>query len=115
MPRAEQGSPEPGEGESRPGGGDGEEPGGKGGSGSGPNQQGAAQPQTPEPRGGGSPRQDNSQRSPRLPQFDPQKDMSADQAANLLEAVENLEREQRRAQADEERRQRARRATEKDW
>ena len=53
--------------------------------------------------------------SVRLPNFDPQEDMSAEQAANLLEAVENLEREQRRAQAEEERRQRARTATEKDW
>ena len=55
------------------------------------------------------------QRSARLPGFNPQRDMSAEQAAFLLEAVENLEREQRRAQAAEQRRQRARTATEKDW
>jgi tetratricopeptide (TPR) repeat protein len=54
-------------------------------------------------------------RSPRLPQFDPQQDMSAEQAAALLEAVENLEREQRRAQAEAERAIRARTAVEKDW
>jgi tetratricopeptide (TPR) repeat protein len=56
-----------------------------------------------------------AERSSRLPQFDPQEDMSADQAAALLEAVENLEREQRRADADQRRRQRGRIVVEKDW
>jgi Ca-activated chloride channel family protein len=68
-----------------------------------------------EPGGAQQPPRQTGPRSSRLPRFDPQEDMSAEQAANLLEAVENLEREQRRAQAEEERRQRARNATEKDW
>lgn len=72
-------------------------------------------PQPGEQPGGAPQQQPPPPRSSRLPNFDPQEDMSADQAANLLEAVENLEREQRRAQAEEERRQRARRSTEKDW
>lgn len=71
-------------------------------------------PPQPGEQPGGAP-QPEPPRSSRLPNFDPQEDMSAEQAANLLEAVENLEREQRRAQAEEERRQRARTATEKDW
>jgi tetratricopeptide (TPR) repeat protein len=69
---------------------------------------GGAEDQAEGPRQGGA-------RSPRLPAFAPQRDMSAEQAAALLEAVENLEREQRRAQAEEQQRQRARRATERDW
>jgi tetratricopeptide (TPR) repeat protein len=78
------------------------------------------QPQGGDPKGeqqpqGGNQQQKPQQRSSRLPQFDPQKDMSAEQAAALLEAVENLEREQRRAQAAQERLQRAKKATEKDW
>ncbi len=77
------------------------------------------QPQAPQPQGGqpqgGQPQQGQAQRSPRLPGFNPQKDMSAEQAASLLEAVENLEREQRRARAEQQRRDRARTATEKDW
>jgi tetratricopeptide (TPR) repeat protein len=35
-----------------------------------------------------------------LPQFEAQPDMSAEQAASILQAVENLEREQRRAEAE---------------
>jgi Ca-activated chloride channel family protein len=52
-------------------------------------------------------------RSDRLPRFEDQPDMSADQAAALLEAVENLERRQRQQAAAE----RARRpsAGRKDW
>jgi Ca-activated chloride channel family protein len=72
----------------------------------------------PEPRptpGGKEGGQGQAGRSPRLPGFDPQKDMSAEQAASLLEAVENLEREQRRAQAEEQRKVRARRASDEDW
>lgn len=48
-----------------------------------------------------------------LPQFRNQPDMSAQEAAALLEAVENLERQQRRKQAAERSRQRA--AQGKDW
>jgi tetratricopeptide (TPR) repeat protein len=114
---------------------------GAGGSGAGPPQPGAGGGQAPQqPAGGGEqaspeatgegeagrqggaggegdePRQGErgGARSPRLPGFAPQQDMSAEQAAALLEAVENLEREQRRQQAEELRR-RARRTTEKDW
>lgn len=72
------------------------------------------QPQQPQPQSGAN-QPGQGQRSARLPGFNPQRDMSAEQAAFLLEAVENLEREQRRAQAAEQRRQRARTATEKDW
>jgi Ca-activated chloride channel family protein len=72
------------------------------------------QPQPPQPQNG-QPQQGQGQRSPRLPGFNPQRDMSAEQAASLLEAVENLEREQRRARAEQQRRERARAATEKDW
>jgi Ca-activated chloride channel family protein len=107
----EQGEPRPGDTETQP----------QGEGGDGPREDGQGQPEgaRPPPEGDGGagppPRPERSKRSPRLPRFDPQEDMSAEQAANLLEAVENLEREQRRAQADEERRQRARRSTEKDW
>jgi Ca-activated chloride channel family protein len=48
-----------------------------------------------------------------LPQFRNQPDMSAQEAAALLQAVENLEREQRRKQASERAQQRGTR--EKDW
>jgi Ca-activated chloride channel family protein len=77
-------------------------------------QQKQPQPQQPQPQPGEQ-QQGQGQRSARLPNFQPQRDMSAEQAAFLLEAVENLEREQRRAQAAEQRRQRARTASEKDW
>jgi tetratricopeptide (TPR) repeat protein len=54
--------------------------------------------------------------SPALPDFQDQEDMSAEQATALLEAVEALEREQRRARAEEQRRLRAARlGVEKDW
>ena len=76
--------------------------------------EGQQQPQQPQPQSGSN-QPGQGQRSARLPGFNPQRDMSAEQAAFLLEAVENLEREQRRAQAAEQRRQRARTATEKDW
>ncbi len=69
-------------------------------------------PQQPQP---GAQQPSQGQRSQRLPNFNPQRDMSAEQAAFLLEAVENLEREQRRAQAAEQRRRRAQTVTEKDW
>ncbi len=72
-------------------------------------------PQGAQPPASGLPQQGQMGRSPRLPRFNPQKDMSADQAAALLEAVENLEREQRREQAERERVERARSSTEEDW
>jgi tetratricopeptide (TPR) repeat protein len=77
--------------------------------------QGEQPPQPQPPPQAGASQQGKAQRSARLPNFNPQRDMSAEQAAFLLEAVENLEREQRRAQAEEQRRRRARTATEKDW
>jgi tetratricopeptide (TPR) repeat protein len=70
--------------------------------------------QQEEPPPGGGERGQRG-RSPRLPDFDPQQDMSAEQAAALLEAVENLEREQRRAQAEELRMRRARQSGDRDW
>lgn len=48
-----------------------------------------------------------------LPRFTDQKDMTAEQAAAILQAVENLEREQRREQALEQ--ARAKSGVEKDW
>ncbi|MCP4203542.1 MAG: tetratricopeptide repeat protein [bacterium] len=48
-----------------------------------------------------------------LPQFEEQPDMSAEQAAAILEAVENLEREQRRKQAEQEMKKRPHKG--KDW
>lgn len=89
--------------------------------------QGADRPPQGEPRPklssadqqGHGPQQDNPQDHPGrsrdepLPQFRNQPDMSADQAASILEAVENLERQQRQAQAA----QRARKNSKggKDW
>jgi tetratricopeptide (TPR) repeat protein len=81
----DQGAPKPGEGpESR---------------------QGGAPPQSPQPRPGGG--------DARLKGFRNQPDMSAGEAAALLNAVENLERQQRREQAEKRARQRA--AQDKDW
>ncbi|MCH7664523.1 MAG: hypothetical protein IH936_01130 [Acidobacteria bacterium] len=57
--------------------------------------------------------QDESERSRQLPQFEEQPDMTAEQAAAILEAVENLERAQRRKQAEEQMKKRARKG--KDW
>jgi len=48
-----------------------------------------------------------------LPDFEEQPDMTAEQAAAILEAVENLEREQRRKEAQE--RARESRTGERDW
>lgn len=65
---------------------------------------------------GGPPAPEESEPSPKLPDFEPQEDMTAEQAAALLDAVDALERDQRRAQAAETRRLRALAAgTEKDW
>lgn len=78
--------------------------------------QGAQQGAQPQPQPTPQPNQSpQAARSPRLPGFDPQKDMSADQAAALLEAVENLEREQRRARAEQQRSARRRQASDEDW
>lgn len=62
---------------------------------------------SPEP---GSP---ESGSDPRLPDFEPQPEMSQEQAAAILEAVENLEREERRRRAEE--RLRSRRRGDRDW
>lgn len=58
------------------------------------------------------PQGDEGRKQP-MPQFEDQPDMSAEQAAAILEAVENLEREQRRQQAAEESKKRPRKG--KDW
>ena len=68
-------------------------------------QQGERQPQQGEPGAQGQQRP--------LPQFRDQEDMTAEQAAAILQAVENLEREQRREQALEQ--ARAKSDVEKDW
>ena len=72
------------------------------------------QPPQPSPAGPGGeqrPRQ-RPQGSP-LPKFDEQPDMSAGEAAALLESVENLERQQRRDTAAKQSRRKALRG--KDW
>ena len=56
--------------------------------------------------------QEQQKESP-LPDFEEQQDMTAEQAAAILEAIENLERDQRRKQAEERSRRRAREG--KDW
>ena len=61
-----------------------------------------------QPRAGQRPPQQNP-----LPQFQDQKDMTAEQAAAILQAVENLERQQRREQARAV--ARAKTSVEKDW
>jgi Ca-activated chloride channel family protein len=61
------------------------------------------QPPKPGPGQGKSP----------LPQFQEQEDMTAKQAADLLQSVENLERQQRRQRALEQ--SQARHGVEKDW
>jgi Ca-activated chloride channel family protein len=67
--------------------------------------------QPEEQRGSGEEEQEERQ-SP-LPDFENQEDMTAEQAAAILEAVENLEREQRRQQAAERARKRTKSG--KDW
>ena len=62
----------------------------------------------PQPQQGGG-----SERESPLPQFKDQQDMSAEQAASILQAVENLERERRREEAKA--RARAKTSVEKDW
>lgn len=72
------------------------------------NQQGD-QGQQPPPQG----RPDKPGDQGQLPQFRNVPDMSAEEAAALLQSVENLEREQRRKQAAERAQQRS--SQEKDW
>jgi tetratricopeptide (TPR) repeat protein len=66
----------------------------------------------PPQQAGPRPAQPGEQGQP-LPQFRNQPDMTAQEAAALLESVENLERQQRRKQAAERARQRSTQA--KDW
>lgn len=68
--------------------------------------------QGPPQQTGPRPSQPGDQGQP-LPQFRNQPDMSAQEAAALLESVENLERQQRRKQAAERAKQRG--SQEKDW
>lgn len=75
-----------------------------------PQQQGQQQKQGDQ----GDPRQNGNQgQDDRLPQFRNQPEMSGREAASVLAAVENLERQQRRDQAAKRARQRAVRG--KDW
>ena len=67
----------------------------------------------PEQNGRDEQEQDENERSQQLPQFEEQPDMTAEQAAAILEAVENLERAQRRKQAEEQMKKRAHKG--KDW
>ncbi len=67
----------------------------------------------PAPQQQGESRQGSQERDDRLPQFRNQPEMSAREAASVLSAVENLERQQRRDQAAKRARQRA--AKGKDW
>jgi tetratricopeptide (TPR) repeat protein len=75
-------------------------------------------PGPPQQRGGGEPREERPGETPQagaaspLPRFDEQPDMTAAQAAAILEAVENRERQARRMEAKS---RSARRAVEKDW
>ena len=69
-------------------------------------------PPDPSQQGQPQPGQQPPQQSP-LPQFKDQKDMTAEQAAAILQAVENLERQQRREQARAL--ARAKTSVEKDW
>lgn len=86
-----------------------------------PNDEGQPPPQPPEnqdPQDQESSTQDpgpqeEGEGNDQLPRFEEQPDMTAEQAAAILEAVENLEREQRRKQAAEEMKKRPRKG--KDW
>jgi len=79
--------------------------------------------QEPDPSSQGDPQQGDGQPQPQqgagserdkaLPQFKDQQDMNAEQAASILQAVENLERERRREEAKA--RARAKTSVEKDW
>lgn len=72
--------------------------------------------QEPQSNGGQQGSQGDSERPQQnrpLPQFEDQQDMSAEQAAAILQAVENLERQQRRDQARAA--AKAKTSVEKDW
>ncbi len=77
-----------------------------------PGAQQQAQPQQGQGEQG-QPQKPGEGQDDRLPQFRNQPDMSAREAASVLAAVENLERQQRRDQAAKRARQRAARG--KDW
>jgi Ca-activated chloride channel family protein len=74
-----------------------------------PNSQQQAKPQP----GQGQPQKPGEGQDARLPQFHNQPDMNAQEAASVLSAVENLERQQRRDLAAKRARQQA--AKGKDW
>jgi tetratricopeptide (TPR) repeat protein len=74
-------------------------------------QDGDESSQRPDDQGREEPGDDSRQRP--LPGFEDQPDMTAEQAAAILEAVENLEREQRRRQAAE--RLKSSRRGDRDW
>jgi Ca-activated chloride channel family protein len=73
----------------------------------------------PDPGQGGNPQSNGESEQPpqqppsRLPQFEEQPGMTAEQAAAILEAIENLEREARRAEAAARAAERP--AGERDW
>ena len=77
-----------------------------------PKQQTPPQPGEGQPQAGQPPQAQPPQNRP-LPQFQEQQDMTAEQAAAILQAVENLERQQRRDQARAL--ARAKTSVEKDW
>jgi Ca-activated chloride channel family protein len=77
-----------------------------------PPQKGNQPPSPPRP-GQGEPKQPGEGGDDRLPQFRNQPEMNAQEAASLLSAIENLERQQRRDQAARRARQHA--AKGKDW
>jgi Ca-activated chloride channel family protein len=74
--------------------------------------QNAQQQAKPQP-GQGEPQKPGEGQDARLPQFRNQPDMNAQEAASVLSAVENLERQQRREQAAKRARQQS--AKGKDW
>jgi Ca-activated chloride channel family protein len=74
---------------------------------------GEAQPPEKPQDGDGQPQGSGSQRQNPLPQFEDQEDMTAEQAAAILQAVDNLEREKRRDEAKQ--RALAKSNVEKDW
>lgn len=76
-------------------------------------QSGDEQQQQPEQNQQPEQQEGEGEQDQQLPQFEDQPDMTAEQAAAILEAVENLEREQRRKAAEEEMKKRPRNG--KDW
>jgi Ca-activated chloride channel family protein len=71
------------------------------------------QPEQPQPDQQPEQQPGEGEQDRQLPQFEDQPDMTAEQAAAILEAVENLEREQRRQLAEQEQKKRPRKG--KDW